>query len=199
MTTINHDLPPPLHREGLANALAQGRRLKWLHFWGHEPHPSGALTTSCLSQWWAGHPFIVDGITYPTAEHYMMAEKARLFGDEGMRQRILASRHPGEAKKLGRLVAHFSDGIWKAQRWRIIVEGNLAKFSQHEPLRAFLTITTGRYVLVEASPYDRIWGIGLGKEHPDAANPAKWPGLNLLGFALMDVRERLRGLGLPQD
>lgn len=124
----------------------------------------------------------------------MMAEKARLFGDDEMLQRILEAPSPGAAKKLGGMVRGFEEERWKARRFAIVVAGNEHKFSQNQPLAAFLD-TTGAKVLVEASPRDRIWGIGLAKDAPEAQDPLRWRGLNLLGFALMEVRGRLRAPG----
>jgi hypothetical protein len=143
----------------------------------------------CLSQWYPA-PFDVDGQQYPTAEHFMMAEKARLFGDEGARQQILASGSPGAAQALGRRVRGFDDRIWGEHRVDIVARGSVAKFSQHPDLRSFL-VATGDKVLVEASPRDRIWGIGLGPDDPAAHDPLAWRGLNLLGFALMSARDAI--------
>lgn len=131
-----------------------------------------------------------EGIHYLTAEHYMMAEKARVFGDEQTLTRVLNAKTPGEAKKLGRLVSNFEENRWLSVRWSIVVKGNLLKFGQNMELKNFL-LTTGNRVLVEASPVDAIWGIGLAADHKDACNPNLWRGLNLLGFALMEVRFRL--------
>lgn len=113
------------------------------------------MTKSCFSQWWAGHSFDIDGVRYATAEHYMMAEKARLFRDEDTLSKIIAAKSPAIAKKLGRQVANFDDRTWLQHRWDIVVRGNGAKFAQHEELKTFL-LQTGDRVLVEASPYDRI-------------------------------------------
>jgi hypothetical protein len=148
------------------------------------------LDATCLSQWFPA-PFVVEGALYPTAEHYMMAGKAALFGDEAARERILAAAQPGAAKKLGRTIQNFDEETWAQHRFEIVVQGNYHKFGQNPRLRDFLLATAGR-VLVEASPLDRIWGIGLGRTNPAAQNPEAWPGLNLLGFALMQVRGRLR-------
>lgn len=176
--------------EGLMEQVRNGGRVRWLHFWGHRPRPDGAIGASCLSQWWPA-PFTVDGIEYATAEHWMMARKARLFGDAEAESRALAAASPAQAKKEGRLVRGFSDVTWERERFGIVVEGNVHKFSQHPELSAFL-LGTGERVLVEASPMDRIWGIGLAADDERAHDPARWRGLNLLGFALMEVRERLR-------
>lgn len=173
----------------LLDAEAAGRPIEILTFWGHRPGRDGSVGPGCLSQWWP-RPFTVDGEVYPTAEHWMMAGKARLFGDHDALARIMAAPSPGAAKALGRQVRRFDEARWYSAGYTMVVRGNLAKFSQHPDLRDFL-LATGRRVLAEASPYDRIWGIGLGRDHPDAQVPSRWRGLNQLGFALMEVRERL--------
>ncbi|HEY1173232.1 MAG TPA: NADAR family protein [Verrucomicrobiae bacterium] len=170
--------------------LAKGARPKYLYFWGHTPANDGSVTKSCFSQWWVS-PFVIDGITYPTAEHYMMASKARLFDDQEACERVLTAKHPKQAKEIGRQVKGFDDAVWKEERFGFVVTGNHAKFSQHADLRYFL-LNTGDKVLIEASPYDRIWGIGLSASDERAEKPSQWRGLNLLGFALMEVRERLK-------
>lgn len=165
------------------------RRPKFLYFWGHQPERDGSIGPGCLSQWWPVS-FTVDGRRFATAEHYMMWRKAVLFDDPAGAERILAAPHPHAAKKLGGRVAGFDQAVWEEHRFAIVVAGNLAKFSQDEALRTFL-LGTGERVLVEASPLDRIWGIGLTRDDPAAADPARWRGLNLLGLALMEVRGRL--------
>ncbi|MCW3816950.1 NADAR family protein [Micromonospora sp. DR5-3] len=174
----------------LVAAVRSGRRVKFLHFWGHRPQRDGSVGAGCLSQWWPA-PFTVDGRTYATAEHWMMWQKATLFGDAEVAERVLASGHPQRAKALGRQVRGFDEATWAARRYEIVVAGSVAKFGQHEELGRFL-LGTGERVLVEASPVDRIWGIGLAADDPRAADPARWRGENLLGFALMDVRAALR-------
>ncbi|WP_371850733.1 NADAR family protein [Pseudoduganella violaceinigra] len=162
-------------------------------FWGHQPSQDGAIKKTCFSQWFEAE-FEVDGIRYPTAEHFMMAGKARLFGDEKALARIMQARNPGAAKAAGRKVQGFDEPTWEAHRWEIVVAANVAKFSQNPPLRDFL-LATGDQVLVEASPVDRIWGTGVAADSPHAGNPARWTGLNLLGFALMEARSRIRERG----
>lgn len=180
----------PYTLDWLLTTLDTGQRPKYLYFWGHQRSKSGDITASCFSQWWVA-PFVIDGITYATAEHWMMAQKARLFDDnEDVFQRIIAAKTPAEAKSLGRQVHGFDDATWDTQRLDIVVRGNFAKFSQHPELRDFLLHTKDR-VLVEASPVDRIWGIGLAADDERAQNPRRWDGLNLLGFALMEVRDKL--------
>lgn len=179
----------------LIGAVRSGARVKYLHFWGHRPRPDGRVGPSCLSQWWPA-PFEVDGVTYATAEHWMMAGKARLFGDADAERRALAAGHPSQAKKAGRLVRGFDEDIWARERFRLVVEGSVHKFAAHPELREFLLSTGGR-VLVEASPVDRVWGIGLAADDEAAADPQRWRGPNLLGFALMEARERLRADAPP--
>lgn len=140
-----------------------------------------------LSQW-KGGSFVVDGVAYPTAEHFMMAEKARVFGDVETLGRVLEASGPAEAKALGRQVRGYVDAQWSAVRFGVVVRGNIAKFTQNKASRDVL-LGTGDAVLVEVNPRDTIWGIGLGEDHPDVPHPRRWPGQNLLGFALMEVRD----------
>ncbi len=172
-----------------------GEQLKYLLFWGHHPQADGGVGKGCLSQWWPA-PFTVDGVVYPSAEHFMMAGKALLFGDTEVAEQIVKASHPGAAKALGRQVRGFDEQRWAEERFGIVVTGNVAKFSQHPQLARFL-LATGERVLVEASPRDRVWGIGLAADDERAASPRTWRGLNLLGFALMEVRHRLQGATGP--
>ena len=176
--------------ESLLAFTRQGGRAKYIFFWGHTSKQGDGVGKHVFSQWYEA-PFVIDGVTYPTAEHWMMAEKARLFGDDDALGRILAAGNPGAAKAAGRMVRGFEEQAWTAARWEVVVRGSVAKFGQHSDLRAYLA-GTGDRVLVEASPVDRIWGIGLAQDDPAAENPELWRGLNLLGFALMEARARLR-------
>jgi ribA/ribD-fused uncharacterized protein len=173
----------------LVRALDEGQTAHFLFFWGHRSAKDGRITKSCFSQWYES-PFEVAGVTYPTAKHYMMAAKAALFGDVQTRERILAAKTPGAAKALGRQVVGFDEDVWAQERMRIVVDANLGKFTRNAQLSEFL-LNTGDQVLVEASPVDRIWGIGLAAEDLDTQHPSRWRGLNLLGFVLMEVRDAL--------
>ena len=119
-----------------------------------------------------------------------MAEKARLFGDEATLAQILAAPHPGVAKALGRQVQGFDNEVWTQHRFDIVVRGNQAKFGQNETLKSYL-LSTNEKILVEASPTDTIWGIGLAETDQRVYDPRQWRGSNLLGFALMQVRALL--------
>ena len=180
----------PGNVEELITLTRTGRRLKYVFFWGHRPNRDGSIGPGCLSQWWPS-VFTVDGVRFTTAEHYMMWRKARLFGDEEAAQRIVVAGHPRQAKVLGRRVRGFDEQIWADQRLAIVTEAGLAKFGQWPELRDFL-VGTGQRILVEASPTDRVWGIGLAATDERTADPARWRGLNLLGFALMAAREQLK-------
>ncbi|MET9774930.1 NADAR family protein [Streptomyces sp. NPDC006367] len=191
-------------REALLGHIRSGVRVEYLCFWGHRPLPDGRIGPGCLSQWWPS-PFTVDGVEYATAEHWMMAGKARLFEDAEAERRVLAAGHPAEAKKAGRLVRGFDEAVWERERFGIVVEGSVHKFASDPALREFLLNTGERSetgvppaggwgrILVEASPVDRVWGIGLAADDEAATDPERWRGANLLGFALMTARERLRG------
>jgi ribA/ribD-fused uncharacterized protein len=159
-------------------------------FWGHRPRQG---TTGpgpwVLSQWFPAE-FVVDGRRYATAEHWMMAEKARLFADADAESRVFQTDDPAEVQAVGRSVRGFDHDRWEAHRFGAVVAGSLAKFGQDRELRDYLLSTVGK-VLVEASPRDAIWGIGVDCDDPRAARPSEWPGRNLLGFALMEARRTL--------
>ncbi|MFR9726445.1 NADAR family protein [Streptomyces sp. MS19] len=178
--------------EAVAAELA-GERIRFLFFWKPEPVTPGVVGPECLGQWWEGE-FTEGGHVFRTAEHYMMAHKAWLFGDTEIADRIRAAGHPREVKRLGRQVRGFSEEVWREHRTGIVTRGNLAKFGGSPELRDYLVGTRDR-VLVEASPLDRIWGIGLGARNEDAMHPSRWRGQNLLGFALMAVRDTLMSGG----
>ena len=135
--------------------------------------------------------FEVGVFKYRTAEHYMMAEKALLFNDFEACHKILNEKHPRDVQKEGRLISNFDQAKWDEHKEEIVYQGNYAKFSQHSDLRRKL-LNTGVTVLVEASPHDSIWGIGLDEATAKEMNPDSWPGLNLLGKVLMKVRRQIR-------
>ena len=142
--------------------IASGRR-DFLTFWGHRPRKDGSVGPGCLSQWWPA-AFTLDRVVFATAEHRMMWGKARLFDDDATAAR---------------------------GRFDIVLAANQAKFRQNPRLGRYL-VGTGDAVLVEAAPNDAVWGIGIAADDPRVQDPSKWPGLNLLGFALMAVRDELR-------
>lgn len=164
--------------------------MPFIFFWGHQPTKDGTITKSCFSQWWIA-PFVVNGITYATAEHWMMAKKAELFGDTDIAAEIVANPDPKSVKQLGRMIKNFDVAAWNDHKYEIVAEGNLHKFTQHEDLKNYL-LSTGSDIIVEASPVDAIWGIGMAENDKNINNPNNWKGENLLGYALMDVRDRLR-------
>lgn len=138
------------------------------------------------------HPsrFTLDGERFPTAEHYMMWRKARLFGDAEIAAEILTAPKPAAAKSLGRKVRGFEHAVWNAEKVRIVEAGSDAKFRQNEGLRRRL-LNTAPALLVEASPFDTVWGVGLAAEDPRIQDPASWLGENLLGQILTRTRETL--------
>lgn len=170
--------------------LNTASRIKYIFFWGHQPTRDGSISSSCFSQWWKSE-FEENGFVYKTAEHYMMMKKAALFGDHDIETKMQTSDSPAELKKLGRMVKNFDPNVWDAHKFEIVKRANFLKFSQNEPLKTFLLSTKDR-VIVEASPVDAIWGIGMAMDHRDVNDPSKWKGENLLGFALMEVRDELK-------
>jgi ribA/ribD-fused uncharacterized protein len=179
----------PQNNEELLQAISQGETFDYLYFWGHRSRNDDRIGQSCLSQWYA-KGFQVAGEYFETAEHWMMAAKARLFGDEVVREQILADPSPQIAKQLGRKVRNFDPAVWDEIAFRVVYEGNFYKFSQHRRLKAYL-LSTDPLLLVEASPYDVVWGIGMAAGDARARQPALWQGQNKLGYALMAVRGQL--------
>lgn len=143
-----------------------------------------------MSQWYKS-PMIIDGVEYTCCEQYMMAEKARLFNDLSILDEILQCTEPKRMKELGRAVKGFDTCKWEEHKYNIVFKGNLNKFTQNKKLAEKL-LETGDTLLVEASPYDRVWGIGMGVSNASFRQPSKWRGSNLLGFAIMEVRDTIK-------
>ena len=181
---------PKYTRQWLQQEFAAGRTRELCLFWGHQPAQDSIITKSCLSQWWI-EDFYSIANSYLCMEQYMMASKAQLFGDEERRKEILECSDPKQIKALGRKVRGFDQKVWDRLKYAIVLSGNWCKFSQNRDLREFL-LSTGDSVLAEASPYDNVWGIRLSASSPETQDPQKWWGQNLLGFALMEVRDELR-------
>ena len=180
-----HDLSPPF--VPLEHAyVAYDASLTYISddvvlFW----HPPSAFSQ------WTRSPFTKDLVEYNCAEQFMMASKARLFGDDTALSAILASNDPREQKRLGRRVRHFDHELWQSHCKNIVLQGTLAKFSQNNEMH-FALLQTGDRRLAEASPHDNLWGIGLSACDPRASSPDSWCGTNLLGQALENARELLR-------
>lgn len=173
MQQVKRDPMKPVKRKKLP--IVNGYAL----FWGNWPSN------------WEPSPFILDGQKYNCVEQWMMAEKARLFGDKVTRAKILRARYPKAQKELGRQVNGFNDELWVPSRYQIVLKGTLAKYRQNQHLKELL-LATGDAPFVECSPYDGIWGIALGAKDPDATNPLKWKGANLLGRAIDEARRLIR-------
>lgn len=150
-----------------------------IYFWG-----------SIYSQW-AKTSFKEDSKVFSTAEQFMMHGKAILFDDKSIAEQILNTSDPKKQKALGRQVKGFKEDVWNVHKFDVVVKGNLLKFTQNESLKNQL-LATGDKILVEGSPYDKIWGVGLKWDDPKILNESNWQGENLLGKALMVVRKRLR-------
>lgn len=165
--------------EELQTQYNNGERFKYNFFWG-----------GYLSNWFESS-FVVDGKYYWCTEQYMMAKKAELFNDFEIQEKIMKSLDQREIKSLGRKIRNFNDSVWDKNKVQIVYDGNIAKYQTNKDLQIYL-LNQKNKILVEASPYDKIWGIGLGKENSKIIeNPNNWQGLNLLGFTLMAVRDAL--------
>jgi len=141
------------------------------------------------SQWYQS-PMTIDGITYVTAEQYMMHQKALLFGDTEIADKILLTSHPRDQKELGRSVKNFDKTKWDESCFDIVLKGNINKFSQNEELKNEI-LSTGDRKFCEASPFDLIWGCGLGENNPLIDDEINWIGKNLLGKVLDKVKQEI--------
>lgn len=157
-------------------------------FW--KTHGSN-IDEGCLCQWYKCKFYDpMDDIEYCCTEQFMMAQKANLFGDEESMIKIINETNPANIQKLGRLVKNFDPVKWDKFKYYIVVNGNIRKFEQNPKLKEYL-LSTDDSILVEASPYDKIWGVGISEDNDDIWYPEYWKGQNLLGFALMEVRKML--------
>lgn len=157
-------------------------RFNFIYFWRSD---------SPFSQWFISE-FIFDGVEYNCMEKYMMAEKARLFGNKETEQLILKEQRPYKIKEYGRLVKNFNEKVWNENKYEIVVQGNLEKFQQNPELMFLLTDCPDNTIFVEASPYDGVWGIKMCEDEAKKVLPTAWRGENLLGFVLTEVRKQLK-------
>ena len=137
---------------------------------------------------------VEEDITYYCCEQYMMAKKAKLFNDEKVYDMIMSEEYPSVQKELGKMVSNFNKVVWDKHKFDIVVNANYLKFTQDETLKELL-LDTGDKTIVEASPYDTIWGIGLSCDDDRVLDESKWEGENLLGKAIMKVRKILNKNG----
>lgn len=177
-----------LDRQALIERLHGGDEFEYVIFYRERDK------WGCLSQFYRA-PLTIDGIRYSTAEHFYMAEKARTFGDDEALAKILVAGPPKKAKNIAKNIIGFDRDQWYKDDHarRVAVRGNVAKFSdpENKEIRDIL-MSTGDAVLVEGAPFDYKWGIGIRWDDERASKPEEWEGDNLLGFALMDARQRIR-------
>lgn len=178
------------HLTWLIDMVDQGGHPEVILFWGHVNKKHLRDGEFMLSQWYPA-PFSVNEVVYKSAGHWMMARKALLFNDRETFRKILEADRPDEVRSLSRAIADFDDAHWNECKYDIVREGNFHKFNQNRKLRDYL-LSTGNAVLAEANPFDKVWGIGISQEAKNVKDPYAWEGINLLGFALMEIREYLR-------
>ena len=167
--------------QDVINKFNNREKLEYVFFW---------RSNSYFSNWYPSD-FVVDGIKYWCTEQYMMAKKAELFGDREIYNLIMHCNSQRDIKALGRKISNFNESVWVKNRERIVFEGNYAKFTQNPMLKSYIVKQKNK-ILVEASPYDRIWGVGVDSSDIEfISNPYNWRGLNLLGFTLMKVRDKI--------
>ena len=158
--------------------------MSYVFFWSTKDKPYG-----CFSNWYRS-PFVTeDGNQFANTEQYFMWRKAKLF-DPSMESAILAEKNPMKVKGLGRKVKNFDNDVWNEHREKCMKDGLRYKFS--DPALKEILLSTNDSIIAEASPRDKIWGIGLAADHTDAINPNKWRGQNLLGKCLMELRVEMQ-------
>ena len=173
-----------MRNKDVIEAYDNGDKLDFVFFWGHT-NKSNSVNKTCFSQWYTDSGEFHDkNFVYDSCEHYMMLGKLLLMNGNNIEV-------TKEVKALGRKIKNWDEKKWNDEKFNIVVQGNLLKFSQDEELKEYL-LSTGDKILVEASPYDPNWGIGLDSHAPNVDNPNTWKGDNLLGYALMEVRDKLR-------
>mgnify|MGYP000875202273 CR=1 FL=1 len=155
-----------------------------IYFYGHKEHYQYAY----LSNFYPSQFTDDDNFTYHWSEQYLMAYKAFLMNDLNTMERIMQTNNPYQCKKLGRQVKNWNQELWDQSKCNIMFDALYYKFSQNDDILQKL-LSTGNSILAEASPRDRIWGIGLNIN--DAQSGKKCRGQNLLGKALMRVRDYL--------
>lgn len=141
---------------------------------------------------------IVSGIKFNCSEQYMMWSKAMLFNDSETADKILNTLIPKEQKDLGKLVKGFEQTIWDNNKYQIVSNACMLKFTQNPKLLSEL-LNSDNKIFVEASPFDRIWGIGMREDERGVEDENNWKGENLLGYALVDTRNFIRNILLSKD
>ena len=164
--------------------------ISMIFFWKNFCKGGVSIDKSCLSQWYYS-PFTDNGVKYLTSEHFMIGKKALLFNDKATFDKVLKTIQPCDVKVLGKKIKDCDEDIWCEKCFNIIVHGNYHKFNQNHKLKEWLS-KTGEKVLVQASPMDSLLGIGLSEEDSRSLTVKEWRGKNLLGFALMKVREMIK-------
>lgn len=158
-------------------------------FWSHRNNKNNNIIgKECLSNWYPSN--FVDSEknrSYVNMEQSMMCGKADLF-EPSMVEVILNTKNPSDIKKKGREIKNFNDKVWNEKCRDIVTKGCYLKFSQNPQLKNYL-LSTGNRLIVEASPYDKIWGIGLTAVNAKNVKMDLWPGKNYLGECLMKARE----------
>eukprot|EP01119_Soliformovum_irregulare_P002247 TRINITY_DN12532_c0_g1_i1.p1 TRINITY_DN12532_c0_g1~~TRINITY_DN12532_c0_g1_i1.p1 ORF type:complete len:172 (-),score=37.87 TRINITY_DN12532_c0_g1_i1:45-560(-) len=160
-------------------------RDSFVFFWSEKDAGKG-----CFSNWHPSKFKDPHGLEYCCTEQWMMKKKADLFGDAEIGDQIMKTSSPRKIKELGRKVRSFDKDVWNKQALDVVTEGCYYKFTQNPDLKDFI-LSTQNATIVEASPLDAVWGIGMAQDDPDASNPSRWKGTNWLGQALMRVRDRI--------
>ena len=140
---------------------------------------------------WHRSGFVIDDISYNCGEQYMMHQKALLMDDEETARKIMLYSNPKRQKELGREIKNFNSKLWDKYKYEIMLKGLTEKFNQNEPLKRDLMASEAD-LFVEASPFDKIWGIGLDERTAHETPQSEWPGENLLGKIITEIRNNFK-------
>ncbi|MBP9739456.1 MAG: NADAR family protein [Chitinophagaceae bacterium] len=174
----------------LIQQIITGNSPKYNYFLSDRCIQNADWDTHCFNECFVA-PFTIDGTTYNTLTHWIMAQKAALFYDYTTMEKIIQTKQAAHAKLLACYIKNFDEEVWLAHAYSIVVKGNLHKFKKHYHLQRKL-LNTQQNVIVAVTAQDNIWGNGLAYFSKELSNPLKWKGSNLLGYALMDVRDILQ-------
>ncbi|NBO22655.1 NADAR family protein [bacterium] len=141
---------------------------------------------------WVKHPLLIDGVEYCCCEQYMMYQKALIFNDLESAEKIMSTSSPRQHQLLGREIKNFEQSVWDSHKFAVVYKGNYYKYKQNEELKNLLFSFPDNSIFVEASPIDKVWGVGRSVEETECSDPSKWLGINLLGNVLTSVRSVLK-------
>ncbi len=182
---LNAEQPVIFNSEKHHDTLKIGGQTACAVFFHKPEEPHGYLSN------WYPSPFDLDGMRFTSTEQYIMYRKCMAFGDEKSAAAVMTTNDPAKQQEIGRYAENYIDSAWKAMRQSVATVGLLEKFRQNEELRN-KQLDTGDAYLVECAHLDKAWACGRGLDENERFDASLWTGSNILGFALMEVRNMIR-------